>query len=95
MKTYLLVFDDGSGDEIDLRAFVDTLDSKAEMLTLDGHVFFLKSTLSVSELSAQFLKFAGSSLYFIADITSCDYEGRMTGVYWDFVRQRTLQPAAE
>jgi hypothetical protein len=95
MNRYLLVFDDGSNPEIDLLAFVETLDTGAEMYTLDGHVCFLKSTLSVSDLSRIFLRFAGSSLFFIADVTSSDYEGRMVGKFWDFLKQPSLESAAE
>jgi hypothetical protein len=76
-------------------AFVETLDTGAEMYTLDGHVCFLKSTLSVSDLSRIFLRFAGSSLFFIADVTSSDYEGRMVGKFWDFLKQPSLESAAE
>jgi hypothetical protein len=95
MKTYLLVFDDGNGSEIDLRGYVDSLDTGAEMYTLDGHVCFLKSKLSVSDLSGRLLKFSGSSLFFIVDITSSEYEGRMLGVFWDFLKSRALESAAE
>jgi hypothetical protein len=95
MKRYLLVFDDGSNPEIDLSGFIETLDGGAEMYTLDGHVCFLKSTLSVSDLSKRFMTFAGSSLFFIADVTSSDYEGRMVGRFWDFLKESSLQPAAE
>jgi len=95
MKKYLLVFDDGSDPEINLSGFVESLDDGAEMYTLDGHVCFLKSDLSVSELSKRFLKFAGSSLYFITDVTASDYEGRMVGRFWDFLKQRSLETAAE
>jgi hypothetical protein len=95
MKKYLLVFDDGSNPEIDLSGFVETLDSGAEMYTLDGHVCFLKSALSVSDLSGKFLKFAGSSLFFIVEVTSSDYEGRMLGRFWDFLKQPSLESAAE
>jgi hypothetical protein len=95
MKKYLLVYDDGSNPEIDLASFVDTLDSGAEMYTLDGHVCFLRSTLSVSDLSRRFLKFAGSSLFFIVDVTSADYEGRMLGRFWDFLKQSSLETSAE
>ena len=42
MKRHLLVFDDGSGGELDLQGFVDSLDSGAQMYALDGHVCFLK-----------------------------------------------------
>jgi hypothetical protein len=97
MKTHLLVFDDGRHPEIDLRSFVETLDSGAEMYTLDGHVCFLKSNLVVSELSDRFLKFAGSSLFFITEVSSSDFAGRMTGMFWDFLkkeREKNLSPAA-
>ena len=95
MKTFLLVFDDGSGAEIDLLGYVDSLDTGAEMYALDGHFCFLKSNLSVSELSSRFLRFSGSSLFFIVDVTSSEYEGRMLGVFWDFLKQRKLESAAE
>jgi hypothetical protein len=95
MKRYLLVYDDGANPDIDLTGFVESLDSGAEMYLLDGHVCFLKSALSVSELSRRFLRVAGSSLYFIADVTSSDYEGRMVGSFWDFLKQRSLESAAE
>jgi hypothetical protein len=95
MKTFLLVFDDGSSAEIDLRSYVDSLDTGAEMYALDGHFCFLKSNLSVSELSSRFLRFSGSSLFFIVDVTSSEYEGRMLGVFWDFLKSRALESAAE
>ena len=95
MKTFLLVFDDGNGAEIDLRSYVDSLDSGAEMYALDGHVCFLKSNLSVSDLSGRLSRFIGSSLFFILDVTSSEYEGRMLGVFWDFLKSRALESAAE
>jgi len=95
MKKYLLVFDDGSNPEVDLSGFVDALDDGAEMYTLDGHVCFLRSTLSVTDLSKKFLEFAGSSLYLIVDITSSDYQGRMLGRFWDFLKQGSFVSAAE
>jgi hypothetical protein len=95
MKTYLLVFDDGNGSEIDLRGYVDSLDTGAEIYALDGHVCFLKSKLSVSDLSGRLLKFSGSSLFFVVDVTSSEYEGRMHGVFWDFLKSRALESAAE
>jgi hypothetical protein len=95
MKTFLLVFDDGSNPEIDLRSYVDSLDSGAEMYALDGHVCFLKSNLSVSDLSGRLLTFSGSSLFSIVDVTSSEYEGRMLGVFWDFLKARALESAAE
>jgi len=95
MKNFLLVFDDGSGSEIDLGKYVDTLDVGAQLYTLDGHVCFLKSGLPVSELSSRLLKFSGSSLFFIVDISESQYEGRMLGVFWDFLKSRSLESAAE
>ena len=95
MKRHLLVFDDGSGSELDLRDFVDSLDAGAQMYTLDGHVCFLTSTLSASEVSDRFLKFAGSRLFFVADVTSSDCSGRMLGVFWDFMKRPALPTAAE
>ena len=62
MKRLLLVFDDGSGNELNLQSCVDSLDSDAQMYAMDGHVCFLKTTLSASEVSDRFLKFAGSRL---------------------------------
>ena len=70
MTTYLLVFDDGSDPDVDLRSFVDTLDEAAEMYTLDGHVCFLRSNLSVSEINDRFLRFAGSSLFLVTELGS-------------------------
>jgi hypothetical protein len=95
MKAYLLVFDDGGDPDIDLRAFVDSLDDGAEIMTLDGHVCFVKSGLSAEELSGRFLKFAGSSLYFVTDVSSADYAGRMQGVFWEFLKEPALESAAE
>ena len=95
MKRHLLVFDDGSGSELDLRKFVDSLDAGAEMYTLDGHVCFLKSRLSASEISDRFLKFAGSRLVFVADVTSSDSAGLMLGIFWDFIKRPALESAAE
>jgi hypothetical protein len=95
MKRYLLVFDDGSNPEVNLSGFVETLDAGAEMYTLDGHVCFLKSALSVSDVSKRFMKFAGSSLFYIADVTTSDYQGRMVGRFWDFLKEQSLEPAAE
>ena len=96
MKIHLLVFDDGSGANIDLRSFVEILDNGAEMYTLDGHVCFLRSNLSVSELHDRFLQFSGSSLFFITELSSsCEYAGRMLGVFWDFInKEKALSPAA-
>ncbi|MGA2487988.1 MAG: hypothetical protein ABSF49_18685 [Roseiarcus sp.] len=95
MKKHLLVFDDGSGSELELRDFVDSLDTGAEMYTLDGHVCFLKSSLSASEISDRFLRFAGSRLFFVADVSSSDSAGRMLGVFWEFIKRPLLESAAE
>jgi hypothetical protein len=95
MKKHLLVFDDGSGSDLVLQNFVDALDPGAEMYTLDGHVCFLKSNLSASELSDRFQRFAGSRLFFVADVSSSDYAGRMLGVFWDFIKRPVLESAAE
>ena len=95
MKRHLLVFDDGNGDQPDLRGFVDSLDAGAQMYALDGHVCFLKSALLASEISDRFVKFAGSRLYFVADVSASDCSGRMLGVFWDFIKQRALETAAE
>ncbi len=94
MKRYVLVFDDGNGSDIDLQRFVDSLDPVAQMYTLDGHVCFIKTELSVSEVSDRFDKFAGSSLFFIADVSSSDCEGRMLGAFWDFIKA-PVRSAAE
>ncbi|ABD85884.1 hypothetical protein [Rhodopseudomonas palustris] len=95
METRLLVFDDGNGDDLDLRAFVDGLDDNAEMIELEAHVCFVRSGLSVSELSNRFIAVAGSRVFFISDIASSKFEGRMPGVYWDFIKNKSLASAAE
>jgi hypothetical protein len=95
VKRHLLVFDDGNASEIDLQSFVDSLDAGAQMYALDGHVCFLKSGLSASEVSDRFLNFAGSRLFFIADVSSSDCTGRMVGAFWDFIKRPPLKSAAE
>jgi hypothetical protein len=95
MKRHLLVFDDGNGSDIDLKFFVDTLDSGAKMYAMDGHVCFLTSSLSASEISDRFLHVAGSRLFFIADVTSSDCAGRMFGGFWEFMKRAALPAAAE
>ena len=95
MKRHILVFDDGNGDEIDLRGFVDSLDDGAEMYTLDDHVCFVKSSLPAAEISDRFSSFAGSRLFFVADVTSSPCAGRMLGSFWDFIKTPSLQAAAE
>jgi hypothetical protein len=82
-----LVFDDGNGDDLDLKGFVDTLDEAAEMLALDGHVCFLQTRLSASKVSEIFAKFSGSRLFFVTEISQSDYSGRMPGDFWrEFMR---------
>src|SRR5580704_1613298 len=95
MKRHLLVFDDGSGSDLDLRGFVDSLDAGAAMYTLDGHVCFLTTTLTASEVTDRFLKLAGSRLFFVADVTSSECSGRMLGAFFDFMKAPALQSAAE
>ncbi len=95
MNNYLLVFDDGNGDEIDLKAFVDSLDEGAKMLAFDRHACFLQSGLSVSQTNERFAKFAGSRLYFISDITSSDFSGRMPGTFWEEFMPTKAKAAAE
>jgi hypothetical protein len=95
MKAYLLVFDDGSNPDVDLQRFIESLDAGAEMYTLDGHVCFIKSNLSVDKLSDKFLAVAGSSLYFVTEVNSTDYAGRMLGLFWDFIKEPALESAAE
>jgi hypothetical protein len=93
MKRHLLVFDDGAGDDLNLQSFVDSLDSGAQMYAMDGHVCFLKTALSASEVSDKFLKFAGSRLFFVSDITTSDFSGRMLGVFFDFMKGSALTAA--
>jgi hypothetical protein len=95
MRRHLLVFEDGTASELGLKAFVDSLDTGAQMYTFDGCACFLKSTLTAQEVSSRFLKFAGSSLFFIADISASDCSGRMFGIFWEFMKKPALPSAAE
>jgi len=95
MRRHLLVFDDGAGSSLDLRSFVDSLDTGAELYTVGDHVCFIKTALSAPEISDQFLKFAGSRLFFLADITSSHCSGRMFGAFFDFMKGEALPAAAE
>ena len=95
MRRHLLVFDDGDGSDLDLQGFIDSLDAGASMYTMDGHVCFLNATLSASELTDRFLKFAGSRLFFVAEVTSSDCSGRMLGAFFDFMKGSDLPKAAE
>ena len=95
MKLHLLVFDDGSNPAVDLQGFVESLDRGAEMYTLDDHVCFLKTSLSVSEISNKFLQFAGSNLFFVTELNTSDYAGRMLGAFWEFLKEPAKEPALE
>ena len=95
MKRHLMVFEEGTASERDLKAFVDSLDDGAQMYAFDGRACFLKSELSAQAISNRFLKFAGSSLFFIADISLSDCSGRMFGIFWEFMKKSALPTAAE
>ena len=95
MKRHVLVFDDGGGSDLDLQAFVETLDAGARMYTMDGHVCFLTSNLTASEISNRFLGLAGSRLFFVAEVTSSDFAGRMLGNFWEFMKRSDMATAAE
>ena len=95
MKRHLLVFEEGTAGERDLKAFVDSLDDGAQMYAFDGRACFLKSELTAPEVSRRFQRIDGSSLFFIADISSSDCSGRMFGVFWEFMKKPALSNAAE
>jgi hypothetical protein len=99
MKRYLIVFEEEGSRERsltnDLKAFVDSLDDGAQMYAFDGRVGFLKTRLNAQEVTNRLLKFAGSDLFFVADITSSDCSGRMYGFFWDFLKKSALANAAE
>jgi len=95
MNSHLLVFDDGDGDDVDLKGFVDSLDEGAKMLALNEHVCFLQSDLPVDEISKSFATFAGERLYFISDVTRSDYSGRMPEAFWHGFMPQTAKAAAE
>jgi hypothetical protein len=95
MKRHLLVIEEVTDGERVLKAFVDSLDDGAEIYAFDGRACFIKSDLSASEISNRFQKAAGSSLFFVADISSSHCSGRMFGVFWDFMKKPALQNAAE
>ena len=79
----------------DLHSFVDSLDTGAELYTLDGRVCFIKTALSTSEITDRFLEFAGSRLFFVADITSSHRSGRILGAFFDFMKGEAAPAAAE
>ncbi|MBV1703864.1 MAG: hypothetical protein KGQ28_03555 [Hyphomicrobiales bacterium] len=95
MKTFMLAFDDGNGDELDLGRFVEALDAGAQIWTLDGHVCFVRSGLRVDEITDRFLGMAGSRLFVIADVSASAYSGRMVGEFWEFFKGRKVLSAAE
>jgi hypothetical protein len=95
MNRHVLVFDDGNGDQVDLKGFVEALDDGAQIYTLDEHVCFVKSSLPAAEISDRFTSFAGSRLFFVADVTSSPCAGRMLGSFWDYIKDRALPAAAE
>jgi len=95
VKRHLLVFDDGDGADVDLKAFVDTLDDGGQIYTLEDHVCFVNSGLPASEISDRFLKYAGSRLFFVTEITSSPWAGRMPGSFWDYFKKPALSNAAE
>jgi len=95
MKRHVIVFEDRAADEKVLKAFIDTLDDGAQMWSFYDRACFLKSRLSAQEVSDRFLKFAGSSLFVVADISSSECSGRMFGLFWDFMKNPSLPTAAE
>ena len=95
MNRPLLVFDDGNCARLDLQGFVESLDAGARLYAMDGHVCFVTTELPASEVSDRFLKFAGSRLFFVADITSSPCAGRMFGTFWDFVKSPGRPTAVE
>jgi hypothetical protein len=95
MKRFLLVFDDHTGQQIDLRSYVDSLDDGAQIFSLNDHVACLKSNLTVTELSNRLLQLSGSSLFFIVGVSSSEYGGRMRGMFWDFVKSGAVEAVAE
>lgn len=94
MRKFLLVFDEGNGTRLDLRSFVEALDDNAEIYSVGGHAWFIKSNLDVSRLTDKFGAFAGTSLFFITELGEAEYAGRMVGPFWDFIKERTLVPSA-
>jgi hypothetical protein len=58
-------------------------------------VCFVKSSLAAGDISDRFVRFAGSRLFFVADVTSSPCVGRMTGSFWDYIKESALPTAAE
>ncbi len=97
MKRHLLVFDDGNGDEVDLQFCRDAWTNGAQDAMRWMIMFaFVKSALSSETISDRFMKFAGSSLFFVADVSASDCSGRMPGSFWDYLKNvACLKTAAE
>jgi hypothetical protein len=94
MKSYLLVFDDGNGAEFQISKFIDSLDDGASGITLDGHVCFFKSSLSMDEIESILLSLVGSRLFFVTEIGESPFVGRMLGAHWDLIKQRAKLSSA-
>jgi hypothetical protein len=95
VKRHLLVFVDGDGDDLDLKAFVDTLDERTEISMLYDHVCFVRSEPTASEIFDRFVKCAATRLFFVADISNSVYSGRMLSSFWDHFKKPALTNAAE
>jgi hypothetical protein len=95
MNRLLLVLDDDDGRAPDFQAFIETLDPGAQMYALGDRACFLRTALDTFDVYDKFLPFAGSRLFFLADITSSEAAGKMFGSFWDFFKQSALPAAAE
>jgi hypothetical protein len=95
MNRLLLVLDDGDSRAPDFQAFIETLDPGAQMYALGDRACFLKTALDTFDVYDKFLPFAGSRLFFVADITSSEAAGKMFGSFWSFFKQSALPAAAE
>jgi len=95
MNRQILVFDEGDDAELNLQGFVDSLDAGARIYAMGGRVCFLTTALNAFDVSDRFTKFAGSRLFFVADITESPSAGRMFGSFWDFMKSPALPNAAE
>ncbi len=99
MKRHLIVFEEEGQREhslsADLKRFIESLGDGAAMYTFDGRVAFLKANLTAQEVTKRLLPFAGSDLFFVADISSADCSGRMYGIVWDFLKKDSIPTAAE
>ena len=95
MNRHVLAFEDGIRDEMDSTGFIEALDDEARIYTLDDHVCFVKSSPPAAKISDRFTGFAGSRLFFVADLTSSSRVGRMPGSFWDYIKNAALPAAAE